>query len=655
MEGGGLNPVVAQTHVLSCSNVPKWCRTKFASLKYGGRDMSVPVKFQFLASSLLPVVCSVVIQLYSEVVHYSCSLQCCVFVMAHRARGCVNSPDSFCFICGEYTLKKRQRNISAFIQKVYFAYFGLKLGDQDKPWAPHKVCKTCEEDLRLWMKGKKQAFRFGIPMMWREQRDHSSDCYFCSCNVKGYNLKNKKVISYPNLPSAIRPMPHSNEVPVPEPPKSLDHISVDGSDHDEAHQMAAPDESSTSEFEPEPDPKPELFSQAELNDLVRDLGLPKDAAQLLGSRLKQKNLLAPGTTFYWYRNRETQFLKYFSKEEDLVFCNDIYGVMEKFKLKYDPAEWRLFIDSSKDSIKAVLLHNGNTFASVPIAHSVILQEKYENLAMILQKIRYDEHQWMICGDFKILTMLLGQQSGFTKYPCFLCLWDSRARDLHWGKKDWPIREYLRPGEKNVLHESLVPRDKVLLPPLHIKLGLIKQFIKSLPKDGECFRYLCTKFPRLSEAKLKEGVFVGPDIRKLISDAAFAETMSEKEKETWDSFKDVVLEFLGNRRDENYKDIVTRMLNAFKEQGCNMSLKVHFLYSHVNYFPENLGAYSEEQGERFHQDIKDAERRYQGRWNTNMMADFCWLLLRETPDEKYAKQRTKRSIQGKKKRAHQEIH
>ena len=207
-------------------------------------------------------------------------------MIAHQARGCVNSPDSCCFICGEYTLKNRQRKISAFIKKVYFAFFGLKLGDQDKPWAPHKVCKTCEEDLRLWMKGKKQAFRFGIPMMWREQRDHSSDCYFCFCNVKGYNLKNKKVISYPNLPSAIRPMPHSNEAPVPEPPKALDHMSVDGSDYDETHQMASPDESSTSEFEPEPDPKPELFSQAELNDLVRNLGLPKDAAQLLGSRLE---------------------------------------------------------------------------------------------------------------------------------------------------------------------------------------------------------------------------------------------------------------------------------------------------------------------------------------------------------------------------------
>ena len=60
----------------------------------------------------------------------------------------------------------------------------------------------------------------------------------------------------------------------------------------------------------------------------------------------------------------------------------------------------------------------------------------------------------------------------------------------------------------------------------------------------------------------------------------------------------------------------------------MSIKLHFLNSHIDYFPENLGAVSEEQGERFHQDLKELEVRYQGRWNTNMMADYCWLLKRD---------------------------
>lgn len=198
---------------------------------------------------------------------------------------------------------------------------------------------------------------------------------------------------------------------------------------------------------------------------------------------------------------------------------------------------------------------------------------------------------------------------------------------------------------------MVPTEKVLLPPLHIKLGSMKQFVKSLQKDGDCFKYLCTKFPKLSEAKLKEGVFTGPDIRKLLTDPSFVETINEKEKEAWVSFKDVVLKFLGNTKDPNYKTIVQRMLAAYEAQGCKMSLKVHFLHSHIDYFPENLGAYSEEQGERFHQDVRDIERRYQGRWDVTMLADYCWLLKRETEDGN--RKRTRKSIKEKKKRFHKE--
>ncbi|GBM71524.1 hypothetical protein AVEN_145997-1 [Araneus ventricosus] len=129
----------------------------------------------------------------------------------------------------------------------------------------------------------------------------------------------------------------------------------------------------------------------------------------------------------------------------------------------------------------------------------------------------------------MLTMLLGQQAGYTKHPCFLCLWDSRARHPHWTKTDWSLRGALTTGETNVINTSLVPPEKVLFPPIHIKLGLMKQFIKSLPKDGECFRYLCSKFPKLSEAKLKEGVFTSPDIRELLSDSLFSETMRTRKK------------------------------------------------------------------------------------------------------------------------------
>ncbi|GBN61130.1 hypothetical protein AVEN_213049-1 [Araneus ventricosus] len=83
----------------------------------------------------------------------------------------------------------------------------------------------------------------------------------------------------------------------------------------------------------------------------------------------------------------------------------------------------------------------------------------------------------------------------------------------------------------------------------------------------------------------------------------------------------------------------------------MNLKVHFLHSHIDCFTENLGAYSKAQGERFHQDVHYIERGYQGRWDENMPADYCWMLRRETEDGK--RKRIRRSVKEKKKRFHRQ--
>ena len=72
-------------------------------------------------------------------------------------------------------------------------------------------------------------------------------------------------------------------------------------------------------------------------------------------------------------------------------------------------------------------------------------------------------------------------------------------------------------------EQCEDREKVLLPPLHIKLGLTKQSVKALDKEEECFKYLCTKFPWLTYEKIKAGIFNGPQIRLLLKDPAFIST------------------------------------------------------------------------------------------------------------------------------------
>jgi hypothetical protein len=81
----------------------------------------------------------------------------------------------------------------------------------------------------------------------------------------------------------------------------------------------------------------------------------------------------------------------------------------------------------------------------------------------------------------------------------------------------------------------------------------------------------------------------------------------------------------------------------------MSLKIQFFKFELGEFPENLGAVSEEHGERFHQDIKEMERICQGWWNVNIVGDYCWTLHREIPETSHKRKSNIRSFAGKRKR------
>ena len=161
---------------------------------------------------------------------------------------------------------------------------------------------------------------------------------------------------------------------------------------------------------------------------------------------------------------------------------------------------------------------------------------------------------------------------------------------------------------------------------------MKQFVKALDKNGGCFKYLCRFFPGLSLEKLNAGIFEDPQIYKLISDPNFTKNMTDVELSAWSSFVSLVKNFLGDHKALNYVESVENMLTKYQEMGANMSIKVHFLHSHLNRFPENLDDFSEEQSERFHQNIKVMEEIYQGRWDRYMMADYCWCLQRNCPDD-----------------------
>jgi arabinogalactan endo-1,4-beta-galactosidase len=80
-----------------------------------------------------------------------------------------------------------------------------------------------------------------------------------------------------------------------------------------------------------------------------------------------------------FRSRQKLLAQFFKKEGNLVASNDVDGLMTTLNINHKPEEWRLFIDSSKSSLKAVLLHNGNVLPSIPVGYAVSMKESYDNM------------------------------------------------------------------------------------------------------------------------------------------------------------------------------------------------------------------------------------------------------------------------------------
>jgi hypothetical protein len=86
--------------------------------------------------------------------------------------------------------------------------------------------------------------------------------------------------------------------------------------------------------------------------------------------------------------------------------------------------------------------------------------------------------------------------------------------------------------------------------------------------------------------------------------------------------------------DKYIKILQQLFSSYSAWGCNMSLKLQYLYSHLDFFPANMRSVSDEHGENCHQDISQMEKRYIGKWSPNILADYCWSLIRVTPPGEY---------------------
>lgn len=219
----------------------------------------------------------------------------------------------------------------------------------------------------------------------------------------------------------------------------------------------------------------------------------------------------------------------------------------------------MFVDNSSRSLKAVLLHNGNKFLFIPVAHPVELIENYENMKLVLETLKYGCYKWDVCSEFKMLKFLLGLEGGYTKYFCFLFLWHSRSGDQHYTKKGYPSRKELVPGAHNVWNEPSLSKEEIMLPPLHIKLTLVKQFIKGLDSNSEALNLFWQMFPTIREAKTKDILFTGPQICVMLKWKELVNAMTLDKRNAWGAFRTVVQQVLSNNRSENFMQLIENLI------------------------------------------------------------------------------------------------
>ena len=175
---------------------------------------------------------------------------------------------------------------------------------------------------------------------------------------------------------------------VPEPP---DNFTMYSDDDDSGSSNSKEQQSSVSrdaDYLPSRNSSNYNITEGESNDLIKDLELPKNKAELLASRLQQWNFLHHSVKVTTFRTRNQEVRQFFKTIGYFTYCKDNDGLMDAMHKGHSPEQWRLFIDASKTSLKAVLLHNENKLPSIPVAYAPSTKETYTTMNNILVEVDY---------------------------------------------------------------------------------------------------------------------------------------------------------------------------------------------------------------------------------------------------------------------------
>jgi hypothetical protein len=181
---------------------------------------------------------------------------------------------------------------------------------------------------------------------------------------------------------------------------------------------------------------------------------------------------------------------------------------------------------------------------------------------------------------EVVAMLNGLQGVYTKSCCVLCEWESQAILR-------PLRAETILGQKNVVNRAVVGNTKTYLHPLHIKRGLIKIFVKTMTKEDEGFKYLRQIFSTQKRGQDKTRHFCRSSAAFVMIFASYVNwiLLREEPGTRLEAYAATLWEIT---KSKNYVEIVVELLSTYRALWCDMSLKLHFLQSQLEFFPEKYG-------------------------------------------------------------------
>ena len=119
----------------------------------------------------------------------------------------------------------------------------------------------------------------------------------------------------------------------------------------------------------------------------------------------------------------------------------------------------------------------------------------------------------------------------------------------------------------MINQAPISVEKILLLPLHIKLGLLKQFVKALDPAGAAFQHIRQMFPSLPDAKFSGGIFVESQIKVMLANKDLEDKMSAVEKRAYAAITQIVQGFLSKSKSDNYKELVENLNVQYAEMKC----------------------------------------------------------------------------------------